>query len=792
MMYLEAPFYEIEGVSIYSDYNDPLQYYFMPNAPHFSMVEHEVDGEVVKKPALLFIKYREDLDDYDGQADHPTGGGFLAFDVDLGYEPEFLDKVKQKLEQELRGTGRISDPMAEVKLSPPQWKEGNVQLMLLDRRSNVQPLDDDGTSSAPTDQPEPSKEWITEVLGAGVPSLYGNNRAIFSVAMTKKATTLLEKSFEADDQNITPIGVIYNLKFVALRPAFNVKITANWEQVYHHFSEQFSADLLFFSSDIQTVVDDLVQNQVIKIEAVDYGVGDEGGGSQMTQALNELKKLVLDNFFEPALNPTDPAGKGTAGDVEDVLMAIHTSLYPHVGYSRKELTQSEIRTFDAEMSVIKAVERMIAPQAHLSLLFGRAGLEKGNVVGEPIDLNDPFFQTFKLDLTSNVDWEGDGVQLLGASVVYGPNGDETDHREDFTLRSDHLSDVFETNFESEAGYDYRYKWEVQFKPDADLPGSVPSLKVSEKQGRGGPLVLNPRELYHDRRLEIVPSRNLDFSKFSEAQVELMYIDAASGFTHKHTVLLKAPDSTETYRLRLQKGWTDTIYYKIRYMKSGGGELVLPDPDLGEWEETASDVLVVADPFSARMNVRVVVAGNTSELSSVFVDLEYEDEANDIFEYANLYFEETEMRRPQTWSVKLANPELRRYRYRQTLIFKDGNVMETDWQYSDKSTLVVGKTFAMKMEVNVSLFGEPFSENSLAKILVNLRYQDDENGVTKEDTATFSSLGDKYTWFVELKDAAKREYSYDVVYELQDGFEYSAGPFTAHGSELLITSKIPEN
>jgi len=791
MMYLEAPFYEIEGVSIYSDYNDPLQYYYMPDAPEFSMVEHEVDGEVVKKPALLFIKYREDLDDYDGQADHPTGGGFLAFDVDLGYESDFLDKVKQKLEQELRTTGRLTDPMAEVKLSPPQWKEGNVQLMLLDRRSDVQPLDDDGTTTTTTDQPEPSKEWVTEVLGAGMPSLYGDNRAIFSVGLTKKATTLLEKSFEADDQNITPIGVIYNLKFTALRPAFNVKITANWEEVYHHFSEQFSVDLLFFSSDVSTIVDELVQNQVIKIEAVDYGVGDEGGGSQMTQALNELKKLVLDNFFESALSPTDPAGKGTAGDVEDVLTAIHTSLYPHAGYSRKDLTQSEIRSFDAEMSVVKAVERTIAPQAHLSLLFGRAGLEKGNVVGEPIDLNDPFFQAFKLDLTSNVDWDGDGIELLGASVIYGPNGDESDHREDFTLKKDHISDIYETNFETNAGFDYRYKWEVQFKPDDDLPGSVPFLKVDEKSQRGGPLVLNPRELYSDRNLEIVPSRNLDFDSFAEAQVELMYIDADSGFADTHTVLLKAPEARENYRLRLQKGWSDTIYYRTRYFKSSGGEFVMPDPDSGEWDETDSDLLVVSDPFSTRMNIRVVVAGNTSELSSAFVDLEYEDIGNDIHEFANFYFDEAEMRKPQTWSLKLADPELRRYRYRQTLIFQDGNVMETDWQRSDKSTLVVGKTFAMKMEVNVAMFGEAFAENNLARVLVNLRYQDEENGVLKEDTATFSSLGDRYTWYVELKDPAKREYSYDVVYEMQDGFEHSSGPFTARSSELHITSNVPE-
>ncbi len=293
MMYLDVPFFQIEGVTIYSDYNDPRQYYYMPNAPHFSMIQH--DG--VKKPALLFIKYREDLDDYDSMADHPTGGGFLAFDVDLGYDVDFLDDVKRKLKQQLVDTGRLDDMTADINLSPPQWKDGTVQLMLLDRRSAVEPLGGEGSPGA--DQPEPRTEWITEILGAGVPSLYGDNRAAFSVALTKKAATLLEKCFEADDQNITPIGVIYDLRFAALRPAFDIKITANWEEVYHHFSEQWTLDLFVFSMEVSEVVDELVQNQVIQIEAVQYGVGEEGAGDEMRKALNELKKLVLDHFFEP-------------------------------------------------------------------------------------------------------------------------------------------------------------------------------------------------------------------------------------------------------------------------------------------------------------------------------------------------------------------------------------------------------------------------------------------------------------------------------------------------------------
>ena len=146
MMYLDTPFYEIEGVSIYSDYNNPLQFYYMPASPHFSLIRQREGDDVVLKPALLFLKYREDLDDYDPASNRPTGGGFLAFDVDLGHDPELLKDIRQELKQRLLQNEIITDPTAEVNLSPPQWHSGTVQLMILDRRSRVRPSDDNDAS----------------------------------------------------------------------------------------------------------------------------------------------------------------------------------------------------------------------------------------------------------------------------------------------------------------------------------------------------------------------------------------------------------------------------------------------------------------------------------------------------------------------------------------------------------------------------------------------------------------------------------------------------------------------
>ena len=117
-------------------------------------------------------------------------------------------------------------------------------------------------------------------------------------------------------------------------------------------------------------------------------------------------------------------------------------------------------------------------------------------------------------------------------------------------------------------------------------------------------------------------------------------------------------------------------------------------------------------------------------------------------------------------------------------------METDWVRSERTTLVVGKTYAMRMEVNVAPYGPTFADSRLARMLVNLRYEDSENEILKEDTAVFTRLEESYGWRVELKDPAKRDYNYEIVYELMDGFQIRQGPFPWRGSDLAVSTKVP--
>ena len=156
------------------------------------------------------------------------------------------------------------------------------------------------------DQPstDPSTlNFVTKIDQNAKPALYGDNQAAFSVSLDQYGVTVLDKAIQGE---ITPIGIVYSLDYLALRPAYSVKLHVDWDRVQKHLDERFSADSLFFSIDIDKVVDELIENRTIVIEAdtfVPEGEDTSGIIKNKDLALNEVRDMVTDAFFKPSLDP---------------------------------------------------------------------------------------------------------------------------------------------------------------------------------------------------------------------------------------------------------------------------------------------------------------------------------------------------------------------------------------------------------------------------------------------------------------------------------------------------------
>ncbi|KAM3102045.1 hypothetical protein ACKFKF_05795 [Phormidesmis sp. 146-12] len=266
----------IDHTTVFADHADPNQFWYLPRPVKFA--RRGADKQV----SFTFIKYKPAA--VSGGA---KGGGFLMFDVDLQLDPKLEQRILSKL------SGIAPD---RAKLSAVPFDEGTVQCIALN-------LQGSGGITASASQPG-TFNAVEKILGATVPSLDATNTATFSLTLSQEGAIILEKAFE---RGTTPVGVLYDLKYTGMRPALDVKITADMKRVYNHFSASLSGQYYFFKLGIEAGFEKLVQDGAIKIEVVNYSSADDRAEKEKW-ALDFFKENLLKDWFEPTLTPGEFAG----------------------------------------------------------------------------------------------------------------------------------------------------------------------------------------------------------------------------------------------------------------------------------------------------------------------------------------------------------------------------------------------------------------------------------------------------------------------------------------------------
>ncbi|MDP2313081.1 MAG: hypothetical protein Q8P41_09275 [Pseudomonadota bacterium] len=286
MLYLDAP-EEIERVTLFRDYASPRRYYYLPASPRLVVEQGE--------PRFELLLYRRDITDNPlFQAGDRPGGGFLTMTVDLGVPQARLDAIRAKLAA--RGA-------EDVDLVPVPVDSGSVRVTTLGAESG-----------AGADSGGPARHFVERILGSGKPSLYGDNRAVFSIELDHEGATLLKRSLE--DEGATQIAVVYELTYTGLLPAYEVHIEIDAAQVYHHLRDRFRVNTLFFKSDVDRELEELRQSQHIRIREVSYLVLDPATVESRRAALQVLvKELATFAYFKPGLKPGAVLAADRGGDL---------------------------------------------------------------------------------------------------------------------------------------------------------------------------------------------------------------------------------------------------------------------------------------------------------------------------------------------------------------------------------------------------------------------------------------------------------------------------------------------
>lgn len=279
----------VDGVTVFSDHADPLQFWYLP-AP-VSLAHRPPDNRV----DFTFIKFKPAA-----ATAGAKGGGFLMFESSLRLPKEIENKIKGEL------AGMVSG--GEPLLTPVQFDEGKVRCIALD-------LEGAGGTAA---QPAPPGAFrvVEAIHGATTPSLGGDNVAAFSLSLSQEGAIIVEKAFEL---GATPVGVIYDLKYTGLRPALHVEITADYERIYNHFSAGLEGQYAWFRIGIEAGFEKLVQEGAIQIKVIDF-TGEDDKQQKEKWALDFFKEKLLADWFEPTLTPGQEKGGAAQPEGLDAVM----------------------------------------------------------------------------------------------------------------------------------------------------------------------------------------------------------------------------------------------------------------------------------------------------------------------------------------------------------------------------------------------------------------------------------------------------------------------------------------
>lgn len=270
----------VDGVTVFPDHADPNQFWYLPGPVSLA---RRPGGQ----PAFTFIKYKPAA-----VAGGAKGGGFVMFGTSLRVNARTESRILSQLGALAPGT---------PKLALAQFDSGNVRCVALNLQG------EGGTTASPA--PAGAFNAVETILGATIPSMQGDQDAIFSLALSQEGATILEQAYK---QGTAPIGVIYDLKFTGLRPELNVEIKADFSRIYKSFSASLTGQYYFFKASVEAALEKLVQDGAITIKVINAS-GATDRDQKEKWALDFFKDQLLSDWFQPTLTPGDIQGRPAEG-----------------------------------------------------------------------------------------------------------------------------------------------------------------------------------------------------------------------------------------------------------------------------------------------------------------------------------------------------------------------------------------------------------------------------------------------------------------------------------------------
>lgn len=363
-----------QGISFFGDHEDNSVVYYLPDEVRLDEdqnAHYEMDLMLFQKSNIVSNK-AIDLDS--------TAGSILQMGVCCTVEDKRLEKALDELKEAV-------ELPKNLRLTQPLWKEGTVDLMVLDRQKN-QSAEQNETG------------FVKQMLGSQKPSLMTNNlKSIFNIRLDRNGTEMIYQALQGSKSSLA--GVMYDLKFPALLPAANLRITANLSRCQETASHELGMNLTYQDENIRAnlkvglgwLTDKMEENGDIKVELFSPAET-EAEKKNIQQLVGEFKEKILEQLFAPQISTQTPDVQKALQNIGQTnVMQDATTFTPSVKVSyvfkNEKIEQNKVFVVDyrERFTVIKTHN----PQSHLWLFGLQLGSKFSDYVTK-VELND-FWRT---------------------------------------------------------------------------------------------------------------------------------------------------------------------------------------------------------------------------------------------------------------------------------------------------------------------------------------------------------------------------------------------------------------
>jgi hypothetical protein len=528
---------------------------------------------------------------------------------------------------------------------------------------------------------------------------------------------------------------------------------------------------LFFSTEIDRVVQELIDDRVIEIEADLYVPEDEEHGSiteRYERAVNLVKDMVTDAFFEPTVMP-EPVGDpsddlNTLTGLVDRLAILGltggaAALLPSFTYRKIDHTRIDKRTLDAHVNERTTVCRSINPQGHLAGLFGvlhKEGIDPERFILHA-DLDDPWFRKRTVNVISRASFERDAIRSIDVDLSYGAD------RNNVILESSDDRKKIEWNsivVDGAMARDVDVTYRVSFADveGADRPRFVES---SPRTVSIDNLEIDPRELYSILTVPLI-ALDMPWDRIPRVEVQVLYADDANELKTGRTLILDRDHPELSWELFQFDPTKRAFSHRVRYRGADRRDYLTP------WTESDEPQIVVTDPFPREVRVMVLALFDWSSTETVLVDVACKDPVSDVVQEESFTFTAAD-HAPRAFTLRRATEsgELR-VEYTATVITSDGRMVEVPRSVSMARAIRISSESKGHRIVRVQPGAEPFSARNLERLSVELSYEDTENGLHSSRELAFASSEDSALFEFDYLDREKRRFRYRQTYLYADG------------------------